>query len=80
MLCRDCRGTEFKKDLVNSMIDVDNKFYIIKNVPASVCNQCGETYYDFNTTLKLEEIIENLKNNKSEVTVAIYGEEIKKLS
>ncbi|MGL4452512.1 MAG: type II toxin-antitoxin system MqsA family antitoxin [Sarcina sp.] len=75
MTCRDCKGTNFSHKKSNYMCEVDGKFYIVKGVPAMVCDQCGETYYDFNTTLKLEEILDGLKA-QDEVTVINYEDKV----
>lgn len=80
MVCKDCKGFVFEKELVNYMIEIDDKFFIIKHVPASVCNQCGEVYYNFNTTLILEKILDGLKKSNTEVTLVNYEDEVKKIS
>ncbi len=36
-----CKG-QLEEQLTNFMIDVDNCFIIVKNVPSQVCSQCGE--------------------------------------
>ena len=41
MKCFLCKG-ELREQLTNFMIDVDNCFIIVKNVPSQVCGQCGE--------------------------------------
>lgn len=41
MKCFLCKG-ELREQHINFMIDVDNCFIIVKNVPSQVCSQCGE--------------------------------------
>mgnify|MGYP000417960767 CR=1 FL=1 len=46
--------------LVDKYVTVDfrwgDKLVIIENVPAKVCNECGERYYSANISRKMEEI------------------------
>ena len=40
MKCFLCKG-ELREQHINFMIDVDNCFIIVKNVPSQVCSQRG---------------------------------------
>lgn len=51
-----------------------NGIIIIKDVPANVCDQCGEYYVDTQTAIKLEEIVEELRKNRAEVLIINYNE------
>ena len=56
------------------MVDIDDLIIIIKKVPAEVCKQCGEYYLEHEIALKVEEIIENLKDNKAEVIIVNFDD------
>ena len=73
MNCALCKGS-LKKGMVNHIIDLGDGIIIIKNVPANVCNQCGEYYVDTKTAIKLEEIVEELRRTKAEVFIINYNE------
>ena len=53
MKCFLCKG-QLEEQLTNFMIDVDNCFIIVKNVPSQVCSQCGEVSYSDEVAAKLE--------------------------
>lgn len=53
--CYLCQG-EIEHKLVTVERDWKGKKIIIENVPADVCEQCGERYFDPDTTLKMEKI------------------------
>jgi YgiT-type zinc finger domain-containing protein len=53
--CYLCKGVVEKK-LVMVEREWNGKKIIIEGVPAEVCEQCGEKYFDSETTLKLEKI------------------------
>ncbi|MDX2136809.1 MAG: YgiT-type zinc finger protein [Chloroflexota bacterium] len=42
--CRYCRG-ELEEQLVSRIQRVGERWFVIENVPALVCKQCGETYF-----------------------------------
>jgi YgiT-type zinc finger domain-containing protein len=42
--CLFCKG-RLQKQLVNRVQEFEGHWYIIENLPAMVCSQCGETFY-----------------------------------
>lgn len=42
--CRICKG-QLEERRVTRVQEYKGHWYIIENLPALVCNQCGETYY-----------------------------------
>lgn len=75
MNCFMCKGDLIDKK-VNYMVDLDNTIIIIKNVPAKVCKQCGEQYFDTDTTEKLDKMVNELKKLSLEVTIVNYNENV----
>ena len=73
MKCFMCKGDTERK-LVNYLIDIDKKIIIIKEVPANVCKQCGERYFDDDVMQNLEKIIEDIKNASIEISIVNYKE------
>lgn len=53
--CRVCSG-ELEKENVTVEREWKARKIIIEEVPAEVCKQCGESYFDAETTLQLEKI------------------------
>lgn len=42
--CRYCQG-ELESKLVTRAQRFEDRWFVIENLPALVCKQCGETYY-----------------------------------
>ena len=79
MNCFKCKGNLIEKK-VNYVVDLENTIIIIKGVPATVCTQCGEQYFNDETAENIEKstfwnrtkewlksllyLVENLINNK----------------
>ena len=53
-----------------------NTIIIIKGVPAKVCTQCGEQYFDDETAENIEKIVNQLKQLATEVTIVNYKEKV----
>lgn len=75
MNCFACKG-ELEKKNVNYVVDLENTIIIIKGVPAMVCKQCNEQYFDDKTSEKIEEMVNQLKKLKTEITVVKYDGEV----
>jgi YgiT-type zinc finger domain-containing protein len=53
--CFMCEG-DLEQKLVTVERDWMGKKIIIEDVPTEVCDQCGERYFDAETTLRMERI------------------------
>jgi YgiT-type zinc finger domain-containing protein len=45
---------------------------VVRNVPALVCEQCGEDWINDETMISLESIVEDAKENQSELEMVPY--------
>ena len=75
MNCFMCKEI-FEEKKVNYMMDLENTIIIIKGVPAKVCNQCKEQYFDDETSENIEKIVNKLKDLSTEITVINYKESV----
>lgn len=75
MKCFMCKGELIEKK-VNYMVDLEKTIIIIKDVPAKVCDQCGEQYFDDETSQNIEKIVNKLKDLSTEVTIINYKENV----
>lgn len=73
MNCILCKAN-LTEGCVNHIVDFGEGIIIIKDVPANICNQCGEYYLDTNTALKLEGMVDEIKKNKAEVFIVNFNE------
>ena len=69
--CFYCKG-KLEHKLVNHIVDLGDTIIIIKNVPAEVCTQCGETSYSNAVAKHLEEIVNMMRNQHLEIVVSHY--------
>lgn len=71
MKCPVCGGT-IKDGLTNIPVELETGLLYIKQVPADVCNQCGESFISDDVAEKLEKIVEKAKQQKVEIEVIFY--------
>ena len=74
MKCFFCKG-ELEKTTTKFIVDLGDCVVIVKNVPALVCKQCGETSFDDETMDRLEGIVEAVRRSMiREVAIVEYSE------
>lgn len=70
--CFMCKG-ELHEGKITFMADLgDDAIVIIKNVPAFVCSQCGETSYSDEVAKNIEKIVNVLRGHITDVAVTDY--------
>lgn len=75
MKCFRCKG-ELEERKVNYFVDLDNTMIIIKGVPAKVCSNCGEKYFDDKTAENIDKIVNEMKKLAIEITIINYSEKV----
>ena len=80
MCCMTCRGGDLEPKPTNYMTERQDKFFIIKHVPAKVCRQCGEQYYNSATVRQIERILDNAQDSLLEVNMIHYDKAVATLA
>lgn len=76
MKCFYCKG-EAIETTTKFIVDLGRCVVIVKNVPAHVCQQCGETSYSNEVAQQLEKIVEAVKHSiMSEVVIVEYSRDV----
>lgn len=76
MNCFFCKG-ETVKTTTKFIVDLGRCVVIVKNVPAMVCQQCGEASFDNDVAQQLEKIVEAVKHSiMSEVAIVDYSRDV----
>lgn len=70
--CVMCKGT-LNPGVVNHIVDIGSQIIIVRNVPAMVCDQCGESFYADEHMRKLEELVQNAKLQGMEIAIMDYA-------
>lgn len=73
MNCFFCKG-ELEQSTTKFIVDLGECVVIVKNVPAMVCRQCGETVFSDETMARLEEIVQSVRSSLvREVAIVEYA-------
>ena len=61
--CSFCKG-KLREGKTEFMAHAGGEVIVIKDVPAYVCEQCGEAYYTTGTSRKIDEVMRNAHQKK----------------
>ena len=73
MTCMICKQGEMQSGTTTMTLERDTTTVVFKNVPAEVCDTCGEAYIDASTTKKLLIIVEEAARAGVQVDVRSYA-------
>lgn len=71
MICIMCGGNLEHKNITYKTGQGDNVL-IVKNVPALVCSQCGESYFNNDVCSDMEKIEAEARNSATEMYITTY--------
>lgn len=76
MTCFFCKG-QTVETTTKFIVDLGHCVVIVKNVPAQVCQQCGESSFSDEVAQQLEKIVEAVKHGiMSEVAIIEYSQNV----
>lgn len=72
MKCVICKHGEVKPGVATITLERKGLTMVVKNVPARVCENCGEEYVDSETAKKLFKSAEETAESGAQVDVRLY--------
>ena len=75
MRCIHCKGT-YTDGTTTHVADLGNCIVIIRGVPCSKCEQCGEISYVGTVVRQIEIIVDTLQNAMTEIAVVNYSDKV----
>jgi len=72
MKCVICKSDLIEPGTTTVTVSRDDSVTLIKNVPARICHNCQEAYFDAEVTKKLKEIADKAQESKTELAVLSY--------
>ena len=55
--CHVCGNTSAKSDFVNEIFTVEGRRLLVEQIPAQVCDRCGEATFSRETTEKIRRLV-----------------------
>lgn len=71
MTCPTCGGTT-ERGSTNLPVELESGILYIKQVPADICKQCGETFIPDEVADRIEKMVDRAKAEKVEIEVITY--------
>ena len=69
MKCVICKTGTTLQGKTNTMFEREGHFIIVKDIPAEICVQCGEAYFDEKTTSELLITANDALNSGAELEI-----------
>ena len=63
MICTICKTGNCKPGKTHFSAFVKDAFIVVKNVDALICENCGEAYYDSDTTINIQKQVDQAYKN-----------------
>jgi YgiT-type zinc finger domain-containing protein len=73
MTCAICKTGEMRPGKTTVMVERDRTVVIVREVPALICDNCGEYYLDNPVATRAATIIDNAVKNGAEVEVVRFA-------
>jgi YgiT-type zinc finger domain-containing protein len=67
--CVICKSGEVSAGTTTLTVERGKMTVVLKEIPARVCDSCGEAYFDEAITSRIERIVEQLEHSGVEVVV-----------
>ncbi len=71
MNCLFCKS-ELKTEYTNYIADLGKCIIVIRNVPTQVCTQCGEKSYNFEVSVRIQKLVDQVKGIVSGIAEISY--------
>ena len=77
MKCVMCKSGTLAESATNHVVSLKDTIIIVKGVPCSECDQCGEKYYDDAVADQLEKIVRHItETTLTEIAVVAYSKDV----
>ncbi|WP_437656085.1 type II toxin-antitoxin system MqsA family antitoxin [Sorangium sp. So ce1182] len=72
MKCVICKSGDVQAGTTTFTVERDGRTYVLRQVPARVCTQCGEAYFEAEVTKQILDQVEQASRSGAEVAVLHY--------
>jgi YgiT-type zinc finger domain-containing protein len=71
--CHVCGSTEAREDFVDEIFQIDHKHLLVEQIPATVCERCGEKIFSRETTERIRRLIHGEAKPVKSVSMDVYA-------
>jgi YgiT-type zinc finger domain-containing protein len=71
--CHVCGSIRAREELVNDVFQIDGKPVLVENIPAQVCDRCGEEIFSKETTEKVRLLVRSKVKPVKSVKMDVFA-------
>ena len=71
--CHVCGSTESHQASITEVFRISGKFYLVENIPATVCGNCGEEIFSRETTENIREMLHDGNQPRRSISVDVFA-------
>lgn len=71
--CHVCQSTTSIQTTTTEIFQINEKNYLIKNIPVEICTQCGEEFFDGETMDKIRQMLHEANQPVQTMSVAVVS-------
>lgn len=71
--CHVCGSNEYHQELVNEVFQIDGRPVLVENIPAQICDRCGEPVFSRETTERIRQMLHSQAKPLRTVQMAVYA-------
>ena len=70
--CAVCLADESREALVEEVFRADDKYVLVKNIPAQVCTRCGEESFSANTAESIRVMVNGEATPEASISLDVF--------
>jgi YgiT-type zinc finger domain-containing protein len=71
--CHVCGSEEYHSGSINEVFNIQGKFYLVENIPATVCSRCGEEILSRETTERIRVMLHEQKQPTRSISLDVFS-------
>jgi HTH-type transcriptional regulator / antitoxin MqsA len=71
--CHVCSSEESQTEYVNEIFQIDGKFHLVENIPATVCSRCGEEIFSREATEDIRAMLHEKPEPIKSISVDVFS-------
>ena len=71
--CHACSSEESQTEYVSEIFQIDGKFHLVENIPATVCSRCGEEIFSREATEDIRSMLHGKPEPIKSISIDVFS-------
>ncbi|MBE7380214.1 MAG: YgiT-type zinc finger protein [Leptolyngbya sp. SIO1E4] len=71
--CQVCASNDCYAEQTSEIFRIEEKFYLVENIPATVCSRCGEETFSRETTEEIRKLLHSDTKPTKSIAVDVFA-------